>query len=147
MYPHPNNLPDWLKPVLLGGALLLAVTGALWLWLHYRLGAGSAEGALPHAWEAMLMRLHGLGVVVFLFALGGLGPVHVPRGWREQRSVRSGLTMVTCAVLLAASGYALYYWVGEAMRPLLGWLHSAVGLLMAIAFVFHWRGRSTRNAA
>ena len=145
MYPHPNTLPRWLKTLLLASGALLIVTGGLWLWLHYGLGAGSDEGALPHPWEAGLMRAHGLGVIVFLFALGGLGPVHIPRGWRERRSLRSGLTLAACALLLAASGYGLYYWVSEAQRPLLGWLHSAVGAVMGLVFALHWRARTTNR--
>lgn len=142
MFPHPNHLPRWLKPILLGSGALLVVSGTLWLWLHYSSGAGSAEGALPHPLEALLMRLHGLGVFLFLFALGGLGPVHVPRGWREGRSRRSGLSLIASAVLLTGTGYALYYWVGESARPFVGWLHSGIGAAMALAFAIHWRGRS-----
>ena len=141
MYPHPNRLPRWLLSTLLVTGVLLLASGLLWDALHYFVGAGQSELAFPHPWEAPLMRLHGLAMIGFLFALGGLGPVHVPRGWRENRNTRSGVMLISAAVILALSGYALYYWVSEATRGWVGIAHTAVGALMALALGVHalWR--------
>ena len=145
MFPHPNHLPRWLLLSLLTSGALLLVSGLLWDALHYFAGAGSDELALPHRLEHPLMQLHGLGLIGFVFALGGLAPVHVPRGWREQRNRKTGLLMIAAALFLALSGYALYYWVGEASRNWVGIAHAAVGTLMALLLAVHalWR-RSKR---
>jgi membrane-associated PAP2 superfamily phosphatase len=42
--------------------------------------------------------------------------------------------------LLAASGYALFYFASESVRPALGWAHTVVGLTMALLILSHRRG-------
>lgn len=141
MHPHPNRLPHWLRRLLILSGLALLLTGLTWEALHWRAGFSNLELVLPHPWEAPLMRAHGLAMIGFLFALGGLGPVHVPRGWRELRNRKSGLLLIASAAALAGTGYALYYWTSETARPQVGWLHSGFGLLLALVFALHWRGR------
>lgn len=143
MFPHPNPLPRWLKPLFWGAGALLLFTGLLWLWLHYRYGTASAEG-LPHPAEHPLIQAHGLAALLFTLALGALGPVHVPRGWREGRNKRSGLLLITSAALLLASGYALYYFTSEEWRPWVGGLHAGVGSAMALVVGLHakWRQKA-----
>jgi hypothetical protein len=147
VYPHPNRLPRWLKPLLLGSGAALLLTGLLWLALHYRAGWATPDTELPHAWEAPLMRLHGLAMLVFLLSLGALTPVHVPRGWRERRSLRSGVALLLLNAALIASGYTLYYFAGDGSRALIGLAHSAVGLLLLLVFALHWRGRYSQPPA
>ena len=141
MHPHPNRLPRWLRAVLLVSGALLLLSGVLWLALHWRHGFSSDDLALPHPWEHPLMQLHGFVLIPFLFALGALSPVHVPRGWREKRNLKSGLALIASTVLLAGSGYALYYWVDDLARDWVGWLHAVLGILLALVFAAHWRGR------
>lgn len=137
MFPHPNKLPRWLFWLLLLSGSALLLSGGGWLLAHWGYGAGSEELALPHPAEHRLIQAHGLAALLFTLALGGLGPVHLPRGWRQQRNHRSGLALVGAALLLLLSGYALYYWVDEAIRPAIGWLHSGIGLAMAIVLLVH----------
>lgn len=146
MFPHSNRLPRWLYRLLLISGALLLLSGLGWELLHDTLGAGSAEFAMPHAGEHWLMRVHGLALLAFLIALGGLGPVHVPRGWRERRNLRSGLTLLGLALALVASGYALSYLVGDDTRRLVGLTHTAFGILMAMLMLWHRRSvtRTTR---
>lgn len=141
MYPHPNHLPRWLRALLLGSGALLLLTGVLWLALHWRHGFSNAELALPHAWEHPLMQLHGFVLIPFLFALGALSPVHVPRGWRGHSNLKSGVALIGSTAVLAASGYALYYWVDDLARDWVGWLHAVFGILLTAVFAAHWRGR------
>ena len=52
------------------------------------------------------------------------------------------------AALLASSGYALYYFAPESVRPALGWAHAVVGTAMALLLVWHGRcARQGRSAA
>lgn len=146
MHPHPNRLPHWLRPWLLGSGAVLLLTGLAWLALHYRHGASTPQLDLPHALEATLMRAHGAAMLVFLLAIGALSPVHVPRGWREHRNRRTGVSLLLNAGLLTASGYALYYFTSEASRTAVGLAHTAMGLVLALVFALHWRGRYSTKA-
>ena len=49
---------------------------------------------------------------------------------------------VAGAALLALTGYLLYYFASESVRPALGWLHSAVGIAAGAGLAFHQRRKS-----
>ena len=134
------HLPAWQRLALYGTAAVLLLSGAAWLVLHWAFGAGTGE--LPHIAEAPLMRLHGAAGFAALFMLGVLAAGHIPQGWRlsghrhgaGQR--RTGVALCSLAALLVVTAYTLYYFAPEQLRPVLGWGHSAVGLVMAgVAFV------------
>jgi hypothetical protein len=119
--------------------------------VHYTVGAGTGE--LPHPSEPWMMRLHGLAAMTALFVFGVLAAGHVPHGWRVTHGRRLhtqrrlGMGLVVLGALLAASGYALYYFVPENARPVVGWLHSGAGVLMALALVWHRLVRAHRRTA
>lgn len=141
-----NGLPHWLRALLYTSALLLLVTGAVWLAVHYIAGAGAGE--LPHPLEAWTMRVHGFAAFFALFVFGSLAGAHIPQGWRmsgrhrwaQQRG--SGVALCSVAVLLALTGYLLYYFAPEAVRPALGWIHAGIGILMAMLVLLHRRPKS-----
>ena len=141
--PPAHRLPNWQRVALhLSGGLLL-LTGIAWLAVHY--GAGAGAGELPHPLEGWSMRLHGLGAFAGLFMLGALTAGHVPQGlrlshrrrWAGQR--RSGLALCALGGTLAFSGYLLYYFAPEGVRPALGWVHSGAGLAMGLLVAWHRR--------
>ena len=144
---HPTQpayrMVRWQHHALATAGALLLLTGALWLALHYTVGAGAGE--LPHPLEAWCLRLHGLGAFAGVFMLGVLAAAHVPQGWRlSQRrgwigQRRSGLALCALAGALVLSGYALFYFSPEALRSALGWGHSAVGAAMAALVLTHRR--------
>jgi hypothetical protein len=123
---------------------LLVLTGVVWLGVHYTVGAGAGE--LPHPFEAWSMRLHGLGAFGGLFVLGTLAAAHVPQGWRLSHRRRwagqrnSGVALCVLGGLLVLSGYLLYYFASEALRPALGWAHTFLGLGMSLLIGVHRRG-------
>ena len=130
---------------LVGSGAALLLSGALWLAVHHMVGAGAGE--LPHPLEAWAMRLHGLSAFAGLFVLGALAAAHVPQGWRWSHRPRwagqrtSGLLLCGLAAALVATGYALYYFAPEAIRPGLGWAHAALGVAMALVVLRHRRVR------
>ena len=141
---HAHRLVPWQRHALYWSAGLLTATGAVWLAVHYGVGAGSAN-ELPHPLEAWLMRLHGLLAYAGLFVLGVLAAGHVPQGWRlagrhrwaRQRS--SGAALCVLAAVLSLTGYLLNYFAPEGVRPVLGWIHALVGLAMGALLVRHRR--------
>jgi len=139
-----HRLAAWQRLILYACGVLLLVSGGLWLGVHYTIGAGAAD--LPHPLEAWLMRLHGLASFAALFMLGVLAAHHIPHGWRlgarhryaKQRG--TGIALCTLGSLLALSGYLLYYFAPEAIRPTLGWVHTGFGAAIAFLLLTHRRG-------
>ena len=144
--PHAasHHLARWHRLSVYGVGALLLATGLTWLGLHYLVGAGTGE--LPHPLEAWSLRLHGLAAFAGLFMFGVVAAVHVPHGWRLSRRPRwahqrrTGVLLCTLAAALAVSGYLLYYFAPESIRPSLGWFHAAIGVAMAAAVALHRRG-------
>jgi hypothetical protein len=133
--PHAqNHLPRWQKRLLDRTLLLLALSGGIWLAVHYSIGGGRAD-SLPHPSEPWLMRVHGLAAFVALFVLGSVSALHVPRGWRRGLHRRSGVIVLAGWGLAVASAWLLYYLSSEALHPWVSWFHVAgtTGLWLAIA--------------
>jgi hypothetical protein len=148
---RPHRLPGWQHALLVMIGIAALATGIAWLAVHYTVGAGG--GALPHPAEAWLMRLHGLAGFGGLFLFGVLAAGHVPQGWRlaaRHRWARqrgTGVALCSLAALLALTGYLLYYYAPEPLRPALGWTHAAIGIAMLGVVLRHRRrhGASPRT--
>ena len=63
--------------------------------------------------------------------------------WARQRS--SGDALCGLAAALVITGYLLYYFAPDPIRPALGWLHSALGAAMAVLVVTHRRRGESRG--
>jgi hypothetical protein len=93
------------------------------------------------------MRLHGAAAFAALFGAGLMAGHHIPAGWRAAQRPRhagqrgSGLLLCLMLGLSVASGYALYYFAPEWLRPTLGWLHAGAGAVMLAAGAWHGRQR------
>jgi hypothetical protein len=138
---HLHRLVAWQRRTLYGAGTVLLGSGVAWLGLHY----GRPNDSLPPPLEAWLMRLHGLAGFVALFCFGMLAAAHIPQGLRLSRRMRwagqrrTGLLLCGFAAALALTGYLLYYFAPDAVRPPLGWLHSGLGVAMAALIVSHRR--------
>lgn len=145
--PHrQHGLPRWQRALLYLSGLLLLATGIAWLFLHY----GAGTDGLPHPLEAWTMRVHGFAAFFGLFMFGALSAAHIPHGWRMSGRQRwaqqrgSGLVMCGLAGMLALTGYLLYYFAPEGIRPQLGWVHSGIGGLLGVLLLLHRRPKSRR---
>jgi hypothetical protein len=116
---------------------VLWISGVAWLVLHLGFEPRNEFGALPHPWEARLMRVHGLVAVAAVFLLGWLGAGHIAERWRRSGNRGSGWTLLGCAGLLVVSGYALYYAVGPTQAAS-AWLHQWLGAAAILAALTHW---------
>jgi hypothetical protein len=140
-----NRLDRWQRQTLYVTGALLALTGVLWLAVHYTIGAGA--GQMPHPIETWSMRLHGLAAFGGLFVFGVLSASHITRGWLLTRQDdwtgqrKTGIALCVLAGFLALTGYLLYYFAPEELRPALGWIHSAAGLAMGVLIGFHQRDK------
>jgi len=120
----------------------LFATGALWLLFHHFVRTHGQFGETAHPLEIWWLRLHGGCAMLMLIVLGSLLPVHVRRGWHLRKNLLAGWTLGLLALLLIASGYALYYVGNEMTRPWISALHWALGLGAPLVLTWHvWRGR------
>ena len=77
----------------------------------------------------------------------------LPQGWRlagRHRWARqrgTGTALCSLGALLSLTGYLLYYYAPEPLRPALGWTHAAIGIAMLGVVLRHRRrrGASTRT--
>ncbi|HJV63066.1 MAG TPA: DUF4405 domain-containing protein [Albitalea sp.] len=144
--PAHRLLTRWQRLALHASGLALLLTGIAWLAVHYSVGAGAGE--LPHPVEAWAMRLHGLAAFAGLFVFGVLAGSHIPHGWRMSGRHRwasqrgTGLVLCIAGGALVLTGYLLYYFAPETIRPALGWLHSALGIAMGALVILHKKHRS-----
>ncbi|MDP9043252.1 MAG: hypothetical protein M3O01_00445 [Pseudomonadota bacterium] len=148
---HPHRLVPWHRRLLVASGALLLATGGLWIGVHYTLGAGA--GQLPHLLEAWCLRLHGLAAFVALFVLGLLAASHVPQGWRRSgrrgwaQQRHSGLWLCSGASALVLTGYVLYYFAPEDLRPVMGWVHAGIGAATGWVLLRHRRGLRSPDGA
>jgi hypothetical protein len=85
--------------------------------------------------------------MLFLVVAGSLMPIHVRRGWHQRKNLLAGLLLLATAFALTLSGYALYYFGGEELRPFISVFHWAIGLGAPALVVWHiLRGRAMRRA-
>jgi hypothetical protein len=140
-----NRLRRWHRRTLAVTATSLVASGLAWLPAHYLWGAGT--GGLPSPLEPWLMRWHGLSAMAGLFALGVVAAEHVPRGWRLGRQRATGVALVALALVLAGTGYGLWYLASDAWHPAVGWLHTAAGMAAAGLGLAHGRRGRVRAVA
>ena len=126
-----------MRATILSVCALLWLSGALWLLLHELFPAHNEFGTLPNAWEAPLMRLHGLIAVAAVFLFGWVGAGHILARWSAAANRLSGLWLMSFAIVLVLSGYALYYTTGGFHAGAAG-VHEWLGLFAIVAALAHW---------
>jgi len=117
------------------GALWLS--GCAWIVVHFALERQGDLGSVPSPWEPTLLRLHGLIAVAGVFLLGWLAADHIVQHWSGGRRRVSGFALAGAAILLVASGYALYYSI-DRTHELAAALHEIVGLVALLLALPHW---------
>lgn len=136
------RMPAWIRRWVYGTSIATAATGILWLLLHTFVRQEGEFGPEPYWAEPHLLSMHGAAAMLALWMLGLVWLPHVRRGWHQKRNRKMGVSLVAIALVLAISGWALYYVGGESVRPVLSVLHWAVGLVAVAWLPFHvWHGR------
>ena len=137
--PHAFGLgiPHRRKAVLYLAFAVLFSSGILWLLFHYFLMRQGEFGLEPHPLEAWWLRLHGAAAFVMLSFGGLLWGTHARPALMQPRWRASGIAIVVLLVLLAASGYLLYYAAGDAWRDGARLAHWLLGLTLALPLLVH----------
>jgi len=112
---------------------VLLISGAAWLGLHLN----RSDDALPSPYEPWLMKIHGAASMLIIFFSGTLLYGHMLNAWHQGRNRSAGLVMAGSFLLIALTGYGLYYFDGELLRRVTEWLHWAVGFGLPLLLWWH----------
>ena len=123
------------------------LSGIFWLIFHYFLMRQGEFGAEPHPLEAWWLRLHGVAAFASLWLGGLVWALHVRTGLARPKRRISGILLIALFVVLAASGYLLYYAGDDALREAVRLVHWLVGVTLVVPFLMHsLRARSAKHA-
>ena len=131
------RLGPWHQGAVYGATAALAVSGIIWLVLHYFLAVPGEYGPQIHPLEPWMLRLHGAAAMAGLIIYGSLLPVHVRRAWSLRRNIVLGIALVSVLLLLTITGYLLYYAGDENTRPVISAAHWILGLGVPGLLIWH----------
>jgi len=121
------------------GWAVVAASGLLYGILKYFVRGTDPDSRLAVPWQPSVLAIHVLAAPVAVFALGLVFRRHaltrLAMGQREGRPTGRALTWL--AIPLAATGYLIPVLTGNAARHWTGWIHSAIGLVFAVGYLFH----------
>jgi uncharacterized membrane protein len=136
-----------LRTAVFATCALLWLSGAVWLVVHLTLEQPAPFGPLPSPWEPLLLKVHGLLAVVGVFLLGWITADHLRERRKQRRNYRSGVLLAGTAVLLALSGYALYYTTGT-VHEVAARTHELLGVgSLLVALAHWWRARPRADSS
>jgi hypothetical protein len=128
---------------------VLALSGLALVILRYVIPSGDAFSVYPHPGWRYVVMLHVLATPAFFFFVGAIWWRHVIRHWTARKRRVSGAAVVAILVLVAVSGYALYFIGGERLLSTVRIAHSATGAVAIVVYAHHaimgWRLVSARR--
>ena len=145
--PHGETirLERWHRIAIHGIALALAASGLLWLVFHYFIHTQGAFGVKPHPLTAWWLRLHGAAAMLALVGAGSLTLTHMRRAWRTRRNRWCGGALAVVTMVLAVTGYLLYYASAEETRTAMSLTHWAIGIIAIGLLPLHVRRGRNRS--
>ena len=139
------RLGRWHQGAVYAATAALAISGIIWLVLHYFFAVPGKYGPQIHPLEPWMLRLHGAAAMAGLIIYGSLLPVHIRRAWSMRRNIALGIALVAFMLLLTITGYLLYYAGDEETRPLISAAHWILGLAVPALLVWHIVSGRTRT--
>ena len=118
--------------------LLLWVTGVAWLVLDLWFSTVGEFGVTPQPWQPPLLLLHGLVAVPALYLFGWMTARHATLKWKLQLRRASGLTFAASLLLVAVSGFALFFLTQDLAQRVAVVTHEVGGALSTIPILEHW---------
>lgn len=135
--PEKIRLAPWHEYTMYVVFVSLSLSGFVWLICHYLLAEQGEYGPIPHAWEGPMMAIHGAAAMLTLFFVGSLLTAHMIKAWRMRRNRWSGGGMAALCLLLAVTGYGLYYFGDDRLREWTSWAHWLPSLAMPLLLGIH----------
>lgn len=120
------------KGLLQASAILVAVTGFLYLGMKYGLQPAQPWDAVNHPLQPLILKVHILSAPFLVFAIGLIATRHIWRHYRENvaKGRRSGITTVLFTGPMVVTGYLI-----QAVTHV-GWLQAIAMGHIAFSIVF-----------
>lgn len=123
------------KRWLYGVTAILWLTGTIWFVLHHL----TPDGEFGSSTQFMLLKVHGIAAMAFLFVLGIIFH-HIPPGWQNKHQRVSGVPLLSICGILILTGWGLYYLGQEDWRNAASLIHSAFGIVLPFIILAHiWK--------
>ena len=126
------RLPASLRASFYVATALVTASGIVWL--------------LQPSVGLLSMEIHAAAAMALLVITGSTFALHAPGAWREHKNRASGTLVGVVLLILAVSGYLLYYLGQESLRHVTSVVHWGVGLAAPILLCLHvWLGRRSSS--
>jgi hypothetical protein len=113
---------------------ILWLSGALWLVAEW--ANDSDLGPTRTPLQSQSMKIHGAAMLLYLSTLGSLW-THIQRGFAWRANRLSGSVIIAANVVLAVSGWILYYLADDRVRQWSSLVHWALGLTILPLLIGH----------
>lgn len=141
------RMPNWIRRWVYAAGLTSFLSGAAWLLFHHFVRRNGMFGPEAHPLEHVWLQLHGAAAIALAWVLGLIWLAHVRRGWQKRRNLGTGAPLLIGLLLLAATGWGLYYIGAEGWRDAISITHWTLGLTAGAWLPLHvWRGRRVEFA-
>jgi len=117
----------------------LWLSGCGWLVLHQLFATPTDFGEARHPWEPSLLLIHGILSLVTACLFGWIMARHAADAWVMNKRRISGGMLTTLLLILAVSGFALFFLTDDSWQTRSAQVHDAIGLLVTLFAVEHWR--------
>ena len=117
---------------------LVVVTGVIYTVMRYLLEPADEWAVVNHPWQPDVQHLHVLMAPLLVFAVGMIWSTHVMSKLRNVREGRlTGISLLSCFVPMALSGYAIQVVVDEGWRTAWMVVHLLASAAWIVAFIIH----------
>lgn len=132
-------MKNWEVLIIRWGFGLTSASGVVYGVMKYFLQSANPDSRVGHPWQPAVLAIHVLAAPVAVFCMGLLLRGHaLPRLKGGERAGRAtGVALIAIGLPLVLSGYLVQVLTGDAARKATGWLHAAVGVVFALAFLMH----------
>jgi hypothetical protein len=124
------------RRIFYGVTFILWLTGTIWLFFRYGVPVEDEFGPQTHSAQTMMLKIHGLAAMAFLFIVGELIH-HIRPGWRRKQQRPSGASLLFFSGFLILTGWGLYYAGDERFRNWMSAMHSIIGFLLPVIIFLH----------
>lgn len=141
-------MPTWQRWGIYVLAIILTLSGTLWLYFEHFIRVESEFGAEHHPLQHLWLVVHGSSAMPMLWLTGVIWTAHIKRGWRQKNNRKSGLVLAIALIALTVSAAALYYLADEQLRSSTSTLHWLLGLALPVLLIIHIViGRRAKHSA
>ena len=125
------NINGWQINTFTLSLISLWLTGVMWISFELM---GATEATI----KTYLLTLHGLLIVPLFIGLGALWSAHMPSGWKPEKKIVSGISLIIFLAFLSLSGLLLYYLGSIYFKDLTSLFHSTLGLVLVPLVFWHY---------